>query len=164
MSKYVAPSIPFVEARHVGRKQKPTAIVLSLSSTTSEKGAALGIASYHHSASSPLVSHHYIIDEAETYRCISDNVAAYHSPHGAISILLCAEPDEFEPHWPVLTRAAELVAVLIYGYGIPNRYLDEEMEESWKKHKWRRRGGLIVRAAGTWPYSAFLDDVERRRL
>lgn len=166
MAKYAAPIVPFVEARNVGTSQKPTAIVLSLSSTTSDRGAALGIANYHHSVSAPLVSHHYIVDEAETYRCIPHDVAAYNSPNRSLSVLICAQPHEYEPLWEnssaslVMYRAADLVAELILAHKIQARYLDAEMEEKWKSHKWRRRGGLIVRAIGTWPYEAFLDDVK----
>jgi hypothetical protein len=166
MAKHAVLPIPFVEARHVGKKQKPTAIVLDLSATTSEKGAALGIAMYHHSINAPSESHHYIVDEAETYRCVPDNVSAYRSPYRALSVLICAQPHEYEPLWEdataalVLYRAAELVASLLSTYKIPVRYLDADDEQKWINHSWRRRGGLIVQAIGTWPYESFLNDVE----
>jgi hypothetical protein len=166
MVKYAPLSVPFVEARNVGTYQTPTSIVLYISSTTSEKGAALGIANYHHSANAPLLSHHYIVDEAETYRCIPDNLAAYQSPHRSLSVLICAQPHEVVPLWDdatghrVLYRTASLVADLILRHGIRPIYLDSDTEQRWMRHKWRRRGGLIVRVIGTWPYDSFLWDVK----
>jgi hypothetical protein len=167
MSKHALPVVPFVEARHIGSSQKPTAIVLNLSSTTSDKGAALGIANYHHSVNAPLVSHHYIVDEAETYRCVPDNVAAYQSPYRSLSILICAQPSESISFWEsafprrVLYRSASLVADLMLTHKIRSRYLDEGLERKWMRHKWSSRGGLIVQVMGKWPYEMFLWDVRR---
>lgn len=165
MAKYPSPNVPFVEARNVGTLQKPTAIVLSISFTTSEKGAALGIATYHHSSSAPAVSHHYIVDEADTYRCVPDDIAASQNPYKSLSVLLCTQPQSYTPYWDdsvfkVLDRAADLVADLCLIYKIPVRYLDVELEKKWTHHKWRRRGGIIVRAVGTWPYDSFLAIVQ----
>lgn len=168
MRKFQAPKVPFVEAYNVGGKQKPTAIVLSLSSTTSEKGAALGIANNLHKANAPMNSYHYVVDAVETYRCVFDNVAAYSSPYRAIDILVCAEPLADAHLWSakgstkVLRRAADLVADLLLFYKIPVRYLDEEAELSWFKRKWRHRGGIIVAVPGAWPYDAFMTEVRSR--
>lgn len=166
MAKFALPNVPFVEARHVGGPQKPTAIVLSLSSTTSDEGAALGIAMNLHKATAPFNSYHYIVDEAQTYRCVPDDVAAYSSPHRAIDILICAQPRTEEwPLWKdtpetrVFHRTVNLVAELILAHKIKDRYLDAESETKWAQHKWRRHGGLIVRVIGTWPYEEFLSDV-----
>jgi hypothetical protein len=165
MAKQTAPNVPFVEARNVGAKQRPTAILIRLSSTTSEKGAALGIANYHHKVGAPLESHHYIIDEVETYNCVPDKVQAYKSPHKSLSVLICAQPHEDVALWedatarPVMYRAACLVANLIRIHNVRIRYLDEADQKRWLHHKWRRRGGLIVQVVGTWPYEAFLDDI-----
>lgn len=173
MARHKLPSIPLVEARHVGKKQRPTAIVLKLSFTTSDKGAALGIASFLHQKNSPEVSHHYIVDNEMTYMCLPGRTAAYGSPRQSISVLVCAEPHEIEAMWedaiakPVIYRAASLVATLMLHYKIRPRYLTGEAEEKWLKHKWRRRGGIIVQIPGTWPYESFLQDVisqmEQRR-
>jgi hypothetical protein len=163
MAKYQASKAPFVQARHVGPHQKPTAIVLSLSCTTSDKGSALGIATYHHKPSAPLKSWHYILDEAETYRCIPVSVAAYGNPYGAISVHICAQPHEYVPLWEdgsaskVMYRAADLVAELCLAYKIPARYLNEER---WRKRRSRRRGGILVNVLGSWPSQSFLDDVQ----
>ena len=170
MRKYPEPVAPFVEARNIGPSQRPTAIVLKLSMTTSDEGAALGIANYHHSPVAPPESHHYIVDEAKVYRCVPSDRQAYSSPTGALSVLICAQPHERVPLWEdataslVMTRAAFLVGDLVLAHKIRLKYLDGDEEAKWRKHKWRRRGGLIVKAAGTWPYQAFLDDVTSRTL
>lgn len=166
MAKYAEPVVPFVQARHVGVKQKPTAIVLSLSCTTSDKGSALGIANYHHRADAPLKSYHYILDEADTYRCIPGDVAAYGNPYKAINVLICAQPHEYVPLWEdataskVMQRAADLVADLMLVYKIPKRNLVGEAQKKWFEHRWRRRGGLIVQTIGTWPFESFIEDVK----
>lgn len=166
MAKHPVPNVPFVQARNFGDPQKPTAIVLSLSSTTSERGAALGIASNLHKATAPLDSYHYIVDEAETYRCVPESLAAYSSPYRAIDVLICAQPHEEVAMWEdatatrVMHRAADLVADLILAHKIRPRYLDLKAEIKWFDRRRRRRGGLIVRVDGTWPYEAFLKDVK----
>lgn len=170
MARYATPTIPFVEARNVGPKQKPTSIVLSLSATTSEKGAALGIANYHHKMNAPTQSYHYILDSTDTFQCVPDEVMAYCSPYRSLNVLICAQPHEEVALWEdgsatrVMYRAADLIADLILGHKIRPRYLDEDAEHRWIRHKWRRNGGLIVRAIGTWPYESFLDDVKSRIL
>jgi hypothetical protein len=57
-------------------------------------------------------------------------------------------------------RAAALVADICLHHKIRARYLDSDDVERWTKHRWRRNGGLIVRVPGTWPYEAFLSDVQ----
>lgn len=166
MARRAMPRFPFVEARHVGDAQKPTAVVLKLSSTTSEEGAALGIANYHHRPGAPFLSYHYIVDEARVYQCVPDNVSAYSNSYRAINILICAEPQEDVALWhspttaPVMHQAAALVADVLLAYKIRPRYLDLDAETRWLEHRWRRRGGIIVRAEGAWPYESFLGDVE----
>lgn len=168
MPKHRVPDFPYVEAHNVGMPQIPTAIILRLSGTTSKKGAALGIANYHHGRGAPLESHHFILDEAVTYRCVPDRVQAYNSPFRAISILICAQPHEYEPLWdelgslvPVLRRATELVADLTLAHRIRPVYAHEP---SWLKHRWRRRGGLVVHAKGSWPSEAFMGEVQTHRV
>ena len=162
-------TIPYVESRHKGGKQKPTAILLSTSFTTSEEGAALGLAYAWHSSTSPVNPGHYVVDGESVYRCTYDNVVAGDSrftDKGAIRIIICAEPvsrTEFwdtEVHRKVLRRTAGLVADLALAYNIRIRYLDESGKNSWDKLKWRRRGGIILDVPDGWPADTFLDEVE----
>lgn len=168
MSRYNEPSVPFVQARHVGTSQKPTAIVLKMSSTTSERGAALGIARYHHSLNAPLCSYHYIIDEASIYRCVPAHVAAYGNAYRAINVLMCAQPHDYVPLWEdasasrVMYRTADLIADLMLAHHIRVRNLQDDDFYRWQSHRWRRRGGLIVRPTGAWPHEAFFSDVKSR--
>lgn len=168
MARHVVPNYPFVQAKHVGDTQRPTAIVLSLSNTTSDRGSALAIANYHHGPVAPRKSYHYIVDEGKTYRCVPVNVAAYGNPYRAINVHICAQPHESVPMWEdgsattVMYRAADLIADLMLAYRIPARNLTGAAEEKWRKHRWRRRGGLIVHVEGAWPYTSFLGDVKAR--
>lgn len=156
------PSVPYVEAQHKGSKQRPTAIVLSLSCTTSDKGAALGLANRFHKLNSPADSYHYFVDEASIFRGLFDNVAAYSSPFRSIDVHLAAQPTQNPLMWlegdraNVLELAAELVADLMWAYKIKLRYLEGEGQSRWLKRKWRRRGGLILEIPGGWPKDEFL--------
>jgi hypothetical protein len=166
MARQVVPNYPYVQARNVGTNHRPTAVVVSLSDTTSEKGAALAIAKYHNSPGAPHKSYHYVVDENSIYRCVPLNVAAYGNPNRAISVHICAQPQESLSLWDngsearVLHKAATLVADLMLTYRIPARNLVGAAEEKWFNHRWRMRGGLIVRAKGVWPYTSFLDDIK----
>lgn len=164
MARHKMPNYPYVQARNVGGKQKPTAIVLHLSNTTSEKGAALGVANYHHRFDAPHKSYHYIVDESKIYRCVPINVASYGNPYQAINILLCMQPQEVFRNWldspetKALAKAVDLIADLMLAYRIPARNLTGVAEQKWFKRRWRRRGGLILRIRGDWPRN-FIDDV-----
>jgi N-acetylmuramoyl-L-alanine amidase len=166
MTKTQPPNVPYVEAQHQGSKQKPTSIRLHLSSTTSDKGAALGIANRLHQTTSPLISYHYIVDEAEIYRCVWDNVAAYSQPWRSLNIMICSEPMSDVQMWSdspqadVLHRTADLVATLVLTHKIRVRHLDLEAELKWRKRRWRRQGGIALNILGAWPREAFLSDVE----
>jgi N-acetylmuramoyl-L-alanine amidase CwlA len=165
MAKRAVPNVPFVQAHHIGSKQKPTAILLQISHTTSDQGAALAIAQRLHKTNAPPNSYHYIVDEARAYRGVPDDRAAYLATHRTINVLMCSQPHEAEPLWedatavPVLHRTAELVVELCLAHNIKPRYLDDEAYDHWYRHKWRRRGGIIVDVMGTWPYQSFIDDV-----
>ena len=165
MARHAVPNYPYVQARNVGGKQRPTAIVLSLSNTTSDSGSALAIANYHHSTVAPQKSYHYVVDEDNIYRCAPLDVAVYGNPHRGIGVHICAQPHESTPLWEdgsaarVMTRAADLVADLVLAHRIPARNLTGAAEDKWFKHRWRRRGGIIVRVQGAWPYTSFLTDV-----
>jgi hypothetical protein len=168
MAKHSPPGVPFVEAYNRGTKHRPTAIILKLSDTTSEKGAALGIANYQHKPNAPLTSHHYVVDEAEIYRCIPDNIGAHSWPHRAIVVLVCAQYKEHLVDWDTsldvrsLHLAANLVGDLILAHKIKPRYLDYLARLKWEHRRWRRNGGISVQAPGAWPYEAFMIDVESR--
>lgn len=166
MKKFPPPSVPFVQARHVNLKHKPTAIILSLSWTTSEKKAALGVANNLHKRNAPVRSYHYMVDEAETYRGVWDNQGAASSHHGALSVLLCAEPKEEILDWmdesssKVLDRASSLVADLVLAHKIRSLYLDENELDRWLRRRRRSRGGIIDQIPGQWPFGSFIADVD----
>lgn len=169
MTKFQPPNVPYVEAHHQGSKQRPTAIVLSLSSTTSDKGAALGIASRLHKSNAPTNSYHYMVDSAETYRGVWDVVAAYNSPYRSLDILLCAEPVEQASRWlsaghsDTLYRAVDLVARLSLIHKIPVRILHGSAENKWEHRKWRMHGGILLRVQGEFPEDAFIRLVNARK-
>lgn len=166
MPRHAMPPIPLVEARNVGLKQRPTAVHLTLSQTTSDEGAALGVASYLHSFNAPARSYHYVVDEATLYRCVPPNRASASNPYRTISVHICAQPHEEWPLWEdatansALYRAASLVADICLAHKIRARYITNGDLDRWTKHRWRINGGIIVRVPGTWPYEAFLRDVQ----
>lgn len=172
MTKYEAPQLPYVESRYQGGKQKPTAIILRGTMTTSDEGAALGLAQMWHRAPSPWKSGHYTVDARKMYRCTPDDVVAgnddYSDP-GAIRIAVCGEPcsnDRFwheEMHMPVIFNTAKLVAELSLVYKIKVAYLDESSRARWEKRPSRRRGGIIVDTPSGWPFETFLSEVNVQR-
>lgn len=158
--RYAGNNIPFVEAAHVGGKQKPTAIVLRSSFTTSDDGAALGVATHWHYAGSKMDSCHYVVDDAKTFRCVPDKIRAYPMSTGiynrAVSINVCYEP----PDWPspqVLDRTAVLAARLCKLHKIKPRILSQDQELAWVIHKWRSRGGIILKTVGEFPIADFFE-------
>lgn len=162
MSRFKPPVVPFVQAHNVGGKQRPTAIVLRSSWTTSEKGAALGIANRLHQRNAPNESYHYVVDEATTYRCIDERRISYYgaqNPRGAISINVCSQPVDKAVYWddldhaPVLDRTVDLVAQLALTYKIPLQYVDVP-------HWIRRKSGIMIQVAGAWPSEQFLNNVK----
>ena len=165
MSKFPVPKPPYVQAYHTNEKHKPTAIVLSLSWTTSDKKAALGIANRLHKGNAPVNSYHYMVDEAETYRGVWDHLGAASTPHGAIDILLCGQPQEYAEDWlktsglKVLERTSDLVSDLILAHKIRPVLIEEEAKDRWLSRRWRRRGGIIDHIPGEWPIGMFMDDV-----
>jgi N-acetylmuramoyl-L-alanine amidase. len=154
MSKFQPPVAPFVEARNKGGKQRPTLIVLSSSWTTSDKGAALGIANTLHRSNSPEKSFHYVVDEESVFQCVWDHVVALHCGYdkGSIGIKMCDDPSLLlrrwsdKPHQKVLYRLAELTAQLCLAYGIPARFLTDEQLLKWSKRKWKSKGGIVTSA------------------
>ncbi len=174
MAKYSDPEMPFVESHYQGAGQRPTLIALRPSMTTSEAGAALGVATRYHSKSSPHDAPHYVVDDETRFRCVEDDTIAGHwhcEDKGAIRVMLCAEPvsrvqfwDEIVVHKRVLHNAARLVADLTLLHKIRPEILCEEDLVRWKKHKWRRRGGIFVDASGyDFPIEDFLAEVKAQR-
>lgn len=172
MKKYFTPDMPYVESRHQGGKQKPTAIILRASYTTSAEGAALGVAQMWHKAASPWKSGHYTVDERKRFRCTPDNVIAGTpecNDKGAIRIAICAEPFSAKVFWndevhlPVLFKTAELVAELTMAYKIQPRYLNDLGREVWERRPTRGHGGIIVDTPDGWPHETFLSEVHAQR-
>lgn len=170
MSKYELPTFPYVEARNKGGKQKPTSIILTPSFTTSERGAALGLATRWSSSSDSNNVGHFVIDEATRYRCIDDDRIAGlpgNRTKNAIRIVICAEPvsgsrfwDFQGEHYHVLRNTAELVAGLTLSYKIPVSYFTEGSFARWEKRSWRHRGGIYVAEMNGWPWQEFINLVK----
>lgn len=170
--KLPIPAIPFVEARCKGGRQKPTAIVLKSSYTTSEKGAALAIALNWNSQHSSYDATHYVVDEATTYRCVWDWVQAIpemHETKNALTVNVCHDPGDEPDYWYLDTRlrtmhrTADLVAELMHHYRIPTQYLHGRGLDRWLHRRRRSRGGIILKIDGYWPAEEFLNLVRARR-
>lgn len=166
MARHPAPNVPLIQARLYGSSQVPTAIVIDLSDSTSAEGAALAIANYHHTSTQAAKSHHYIVDEGVVYRCVDARRAAYHCPHQALSVLLCAPYKDhvgmWDEHPTLIFKAADLVAQLCLHHRIRPRMLDSQGTDQWLRHRWRMRGGIIVRAPGAWPTETFMQILSTR--
>lgn len=161
-STLLGKNIPFVQAAHIDGKQRPTAVLLRTSWTTGDKGAANGIAQAWHNPNNRVDSCHYVVDEFQTIRCVPDKIDAFHSTlqhKGAISINVCHDPP-FAPEPSVVCRAAHLTARLCKLYRIPVRILDDVDEKRWLNHKWRSRGGIILKTVGDFPADDFFASVE----
>ena len=169
---YPPPTAPFVEARCKGGRQKPTAIILKSSYTTSVKGAALAIALNWNGQHSSYDAAHYVVDEATTYQCVWDRQKAIpelFDARNAILINVCHNPSDDFNLWEAsapsktLDRTVQLVAELTLAYRIPTRYLYGETEDRWLRRRWRSRGGVIVQIDGAWPASDFMKAVVVRQ-
>lgn len=162
---YKPQEVPFVEARHMGSKQRPSAITLVLSGSTSDKGAALATATALHRPNAPTQSFHYFVDEDSVYQGMPVDRAPYNSPYRSIAILVCAEPQAQESDWDhgqlysVERRTAELVAQLTLKHRIRTRHLEGDDLIKWSRRRWKRNGGILVRGVGAWPIETFLLDV-----
>ena len=163
--------MPYIEARNKFGRQKPTAIIIKPSFTTSEKGAAYGIAYGWFLSNKPWWSGHYSIDARKTYRSVIDTVIAgtkEDHDRGGIRIAVCAEPLDRTVMWHpkehkvVLHRLADLVADLVLCYGINLKELNAEETSCWRKRPSRRRGGLIIEETSGWDSEAFLNEVKHK--
>lgn len=148
---------PLVEAAHVGGRQRPKAILIRTSWTTGDKGAANAIAQAWHISTNRQDSCHYVVDEAQTIRCVPDKFEAFYATprkKGIISINICHNPPE-PPDPEILYRLTKLTARLCRLYNIRVRILTEDEEERWLKHSWKSRGGIILRTVGAFPTKDF---------
>lgn len=156
-------NIPFIQAYHVGPKQRPTAVVLRTSFTTGDAGAALGIANAWHNPNNREDSCHYVVDRLKTFRCIPDRFACKSTrPPGykrCIVINVCYNPPE-GPEDLVLHRAAKQTARLCKLHRIRLRVLDEEQERLWSRHPRKFRGGIVLATAGEFSTDRFFDSVQ----
>lgn len=176
MTNYELPTMPFVEAKLQGGKQKPTAIILRPSHTRSFDGAALAVAQRWHQAPSFWSAGHYTVDESKRYRCVPDDVVAgdTNSDKNALRVAMCAEPFSTHTFWNedhhrhVLRKTAELVAELSLYHKISVDYLNEEFGgdktyAKWSKRRTRRRGGIYVMETSGFPFEAFIAEVDAKR-
>ena len=152
-----APNCPYIEAHLKGGHQRPSAIVLTLSDTTSSSGAALGLANFWHKRNSKFDSCHYVVDESMTYQSIWDNQQACYSPKGAIAISLCARRTMEHLEWEgpgsrrdALERAAGLIAALCKAHKIRPRILSIKDYQKWSNFKTKRRGGIFITVEGVF--------------
>lgn len=167
MSSTLMHTIPFIEARNHGGKQRPKSVLIRLSETTSDRGAALGIANNWHRNVSFMDSCHYVLDRELTFQCVPSNLIAYSTPYdskGTISINVCSQPVFDATFWRdpdyevMFDRTAALVAGLTSKHRIPVRYVDLT------KHRgWFRKGGIILAVKGGWPADDFLTKVNQLR-
>jgi len=151
--KLLGTNIPFVQAAHVGDKQRPTAILLRTSFTTGDKGAALGIANAWHRAYNKKESCHYVVDEFQAIRCVPDKVEALNGTglvKGVISIDVCYDPPQ-GPVDAVYRRTSVQVARLCKLHRIRPVVLSDDEEARWLKHRWKSRGGIILKTVGDFP-------------
>jgi hypothetical protein len=164
---------PYVESRYRSGKQRPTAIIITPSWTSSEQGAALGLANHWHSMFSPPTTGHYIVDSEMIYRTARDDEVAGakdSSEKGAIYITVCAEPvhpDNFwdpDTHYLVLRKTAELVVALVDTHKIRTRYLNERKFDQWRWWRNRFRGGIYIDSPGVFPKMDFAAEIERQAI
>lgn len=164
---------PYVEARHTsGRQRKPTAILIKPTWTTSETGAALGVAMAQNPSTAPHETAHFTVDETQIFQCVPIKVIAGHShcsTKNQIFVRLCFDPSlvqygwESEVHTKLLDNLAELVALLTIEYKIKNRILSGSEYSRWLDWKTRRRGGIFASMEATWPSDDFIALVEQKR-
>ena len=148
-------------------KHTPRRIILRGTFTTSEKGAALGLAQAWHNSPEPWKSGHYTVDDETRFRCIPDRVIAGTkdcADKGAIRVAICAEPVNGHRFWDgtihgrVLNRTAKLVAELTLAYNIPVRYINEDDRGYFSGR------GIYVDTPSGWPSEMFMTEVNAQRV
>ena len=169
MSRFQPPVAPFVESRYQGANQRPRAIFISSSHTTSEEGAALGLANAWHRRVSSLPAPHYVVDEKAIYRCVPDRKESERRPgRGALHVHLCSQPADDLSFWDdaehvrVLDLAEDLVAQLALAYRIPVRRLKKKDEDRWSDESFLRRSGVVFQIVGEFPKERFLQNVREQ--
>jgi hypothetical protein len=134
--------IAFVEAHHVGPRQRPIVIHLKPSWTTGDAGAANAIAQAWHNPRNKVSSCHYVVDESQTLRCLSDYRASFpidDEPYkNAITINVCYDPPSM-PSEKTLSSVAMLVARLCKLHNIKVRYIHHNTFSWFKRHS-----GIII--------------------
>lgn len=162
MFKSFTPDIPFVEPAHQGKWHQPSAILIKPSWTTSDKGAANAIAQTQHNPSSRVESCHFIVDDAQTIRCVPTHHAAVSDPpyfKGAISICCCYNPPE-HPTETTLFRTARLTARVCKRYRFPVASIGVEDRRRWYHRGFGYGGGIVFDTVGSFPIEGFLNLVK----
>lgn len=163
MRKKELQGIALVEATHVGPRQRPTSIYLRSSFTTASKGAANLIAQAWHNPNNKVDSCHYVVDETQTLRTMSDYRESY--PIGkipyknVISINVCYNPPD-RPSPLVFEHTVKLVARLCKLHNINVAVLNDKQINKWSAHRWRSRGGIIINDCWGVSNEAFLSLVK----
>jgi len=156
------PYVPFVEARVVGRKQRPSVIVLESSFTSANSGAAYALAMMYHGPRA-VKSYHFVVDESTVLRMVHEDRTVYlQDPQKkSIAILIADDPSESPGRWDqhvhaaTLSRTADLVAQLCLNWGIKPEFLTGLEKTKW----WKKRSGIIIQghmAQGYFPKQYFL--------
>lgn len=171
MSTQVAATIPFVQARDIGGKQRPSLISIKISDTTARKGAAFAISNNQHRTSGLNHVAHYIVDESDLYQCVPENRIAGASKSaikGSINVLMCSELVESslfftsDKRKSAFDRTAELISKLCFFYKINVQYLDPGAASAWNKLNFKSHSGIIVYPEACWPKNEFLDLVHSK--
>lgn len=157
-------NIPFVQAHHIGSKQRPTAVVIRTSFTTGVAGAANAIAQAWHNPNNHTDSCHYVIDEFKVIRCVPDRISCrsvYSSRYNrnSITINVCHDPPS-PPVESIVYRTSRQVARLCRLYRIRHRLLNEDEIDKWVEHPWKFRGGIILATVGDFPTTEFMTSVQ----
>lgn len=164
---------PYVEAHHQGlRQRRPSAILLKPTWTTSDTGAAYGIAMAQHRRGAPHDTAHFVVDSSTIYQCVPAKTIAGHehcSTKNLLSISVCFDPSETQYGWDskthqdLLENLSELVAQLTVEYKIRPVWLDAASFKRWTKMKTRSRGGLFAQMEGPWPLAEFNSTLMQKR-
>lgn len=125
-TKFQAPNVPFIKARHFGGSQRPKAIVMHGTVSSDNPGTARQIAQWWNGPRSPITSAHYTVDPGEVIQSVGDHSVAFHCGYntGSIAVELCDEQQGPASRWTdsdsraILARAAHLAAQLCLAYGI----------------------------------------------
>lgn len=166
---------PYVEAFQQGGRQRHLSVIRVVpSETTSDTGAALGVAQRQHLSDAPHEAFHFTVDETRIYQCVPIKTQAGHfhcANKGEIGIKLCFDPpdvqygwDDFQ-HTKLLDNLVDLLALLTVQYKIRPRFLTQKEYDAWrfKSFKTRSSGGIFL-DFGVWsPESYLLSALKEKR-